>query len=203
MGGKKANFITKVIPRTFKFKVTLGQIFTLIYISEDSRLAWIPITEDPDISIHNLNKYSFRTKNQTFFTPCTFEFMSHRLFIVQHSRLERSQVAAENPNAAFPKQELWFPVLLSHTHTPPHRAAGIQIFPLMSCREVPTLPHGAAQEKPWRSWTPFPDPAAPSTPQGSPAELLAWPELPFSSCLRPSWYLEAKLLPKLCFHLPG
>lgn len=40
-GGKKGNFITKVIPRTFtfKFKVTLGQIFTLIYISEDSRLA--------------------------------------------------------------------------------------------------------------------------------------------------------------------
>lgn len=40
-GGKKADFITRVIPRsfTFKFKVTLGQKFTLIYISEDSRLA--------------------------------------------------------------------------------------------------------------------------------------------------------------------
>lgn len=68
-----------------------------------------------------------QNKNQTFFTPCTFEFVSYTLFIVHHSRLGKSQVAAENPNTAFPKQELWFPILLSHIYT--HSAVGIHIFP--------------------------------------------------------------------------
>lgn len=62
------------------------------------------------------------------------------------------------------------------------------------------MPHGAALER--SDPTPRPCRGC-SAPRGSPAHLLAWPEPPFSICLRPSCLLEAKLLPELFFHLPA
>lgn len=96
------------------------------------------------------------SSGQTFFAPCSFEFMAYALFIVQHRRLKSSQIAAstsENPNTAFPKQG--FPQLYSSPVYPHIWLLRYEILPLISCWQPPTLPPGATRGKLRRSQTPL------------------------------------------------